>query len=150
MSKRSISSYPDSNLAEDSLRMVLSTLALGQEEAVGHQGVDPFLILEEEQQDEEKEVPTDLEASSLTADTDELKEQTNQEVREQELCPRQVEVQDKEQEDTGKPSDLAEILLCPISPQPRQKKQEKQEACKTSELAWCGSLKSFILKTYES
>ena len=53
----------------------------------------------------------------------------------QELCLRRVEMQDKEQEDRGKPSDLVKIPLCPNSPQPHHKKQEEQETCKTSELA---------------
>ena len=115
--------------------MALSTLALGQEEAVGHQGVDSIFTLDEEQQDEEREVTTELEASSLTAVINEFKEQKNQEVREQKLCLSQVEEQDKEQEDSGKPSNLADILLCPINHQPHFKKQEEQEPFKTKELA---------------
>ena len=109
MMSRSLSSYLDSTLAGDSLRMVLYTLALGQEEAVGHQGVDPFFYFEEEQQDEEKEVTTELVPSSLTVSTQEFKEQKRQEVKEQvkKLCPRHLVEQEKEQEVDGKSSDLA-------------------------------------------
>ena len=99
MSSRSNSSCLDSTLAGDSL-VLSSTLALGQEEVVGNQG-DPLFYLEEEQQDEEKEVTTELVVSSLTALTREFKDQKNQEVKEQ----------DKDQGEDGKPSDLADNPL---------------------------------------
>ena len=101
-----------------------STLALGQEEVE----VDSFF-------------------STLTQGQEEMNQ------GKQELCLRRVEMQDKEQEDRGKPSDLAKIPLCPISPQPHLKKLEEQEkeqeTFKTSELAcnpWSPSVLSLKLK----